>query len=69
MVIRWRAEGTFENEFLGQQPTGKKGEPVEGIGIDRFEGGRVAESWGQWDTLRFMRNIGAVPDAAEALSV
>jgi len=68
VVVRWRAEGTFENEFMGQEATHEKGEPVEGIGIDRFEDGRVAESWGQWDTTRFMRNIGAVPDAAEALS-
>jgi predicted ester cyclase len=68
VVVRWRAEGTFENAFMGQEPTGEKGEPVEGIGIDRFEDGKVAESWGQWDTARFMRNIGAVPDAAEALS-
>ena len=68
VVIRWRAEGTFEHAFLGQEPTGEKGEPVEGIGIDRFEDGKIAESWGQWDTLRFMRNIGAVPEAAVALS-
>jgi predicted ester cyclase len=68
VVIRWRGEGTFDNEFMGQHPTGEKGEPVYGIGIDRYEDGRVAESWGQWDTLRFMRNIGVVPDAAQAVS-
>jgi hypothetical protein len=55
---------SFENEFMGQQPTGQKGEPVYGIGIDRFEDGKVAESWSQWDTLRFMRNIGAMPEPA-----
>jgi steroid delta-isomerase-like uncharacterized protein len=65
VVVRWRAEGTFENEFMGQAPTGEKGEPVYGIGIDRYEDGKVAESWGQWDTLRFMRNIGALPEADE----
>ena len=68
VVVRWRAEGTFENQFMGQDPTGQKGEPVEGIGIDRFENGKVAESWGQWDTTRFMRNIGALPETTEALS-
>ena len=65
VVVRWKAEGTFENEFMGQQPTGQKGEPVYGIGIDRFENGKVAESWTQWDTLRFMRNIGAMPESTE----
>ena len=65
VVVRWKAEGTFENGFMGQQPTGEKGEPVYGIGIDRFEDGKVAESWAQWDTLRFMRNIGAMPEPAQ----
>jgi steroid delta-isomerase-like uncharacterized protein len=68
VVLRWSAEGTFENEFMGQPPTGEKAEPVEGIGIDRYEGGKIAESWGQWDTLRFMRNIGAVPETAQVAS-
>ena len=68
VAVRWSAEGTFENEFMGQQPTGKKSEPVYGISINRFEDGKVAESWTQWDTLRFMRNIGAMPDATEVPS-
>jgi predicted ester cyclase len=51
---------------MGQQPTGEKGEPIQGIGIDRFEDGKIAESWGQWDTLQLMRNIGAVPAASAA---
>ncbi|MEK6276785.1 MAG: ester cyclase [Actinomycetota bacterium] len=64
VVIRWTAIGTFENEFMGQQPTGERGNPVEGIAIDRFEDGKIAETWAQWDTLGFLRNIGAVPDQA-----
>ena len=68
VVVRWMAEGTFENEFMGQQPTGETGEPVYGMGIYRFDDGKVAESWAQWDTLRFMRNIGAMPEPAEVAS-
>jgi steroid delta-isomerase-like uncharacterized protein len=64
VVTRWVGEGTFENEFMGLQPTGEKGSPVHGIGIDRYEGDKIAEAWGQWDTLRFMRNIGAIPEEA-----
>ena len=63
VVLRWSGEGTFENEYMGLAPTGEKGEPVYGIGVDRYEDGKVAESWTQWDTLRFLRNIGAVPEA------
>jgi predicted ester cyclase len=62
VAIRWRGEGTFQNEFMGQQPTGEKGEPTEGISIDRYdENGKLAESWNQWDTLGFMREIRMIP--------
>ena len=44
----------------------KQGDPVRGITIDRYEGGKIAESWTQWDTLTFMRNIGAIPEEAAA---
>jgi steroid delta-isomerase-like uncharacterized protein len=66
VVMRWTGEGTFENEFMGLQPTHDKGDPVRGITIDRYEGDKIAESWTQWDTLTFMRNIGAVPDESAA---
>lgn len=66
VVLRWVGQGTFENELLGLQPTGERGEPISGISIDRFEGERVAESWAQWDTMQFMRDIGAVPEGATA---
>jgi steroid delta-isomerase-like uncharacterized protein len=67
VAIRWRAEGTFQNEFMGQQPTGEKGEPTEGISIDRFdEDGKLVETWNQWDTIGFMREIGMIPEGASA---
>jgi predicted ester cyclase len=67
IVTRWSGQGTFESEFMGQQPTGERGDPVNGIGIDRFdEDGKIAEAWAQWDTLTFLRDIGAIP--AEAMA-
>jgi steroid delta-isomerase-like uncharacterized protein len=66
VVIRWTGTGTFEHPLMGQQPTGEKGDPIRGISIDRFEDGKIAESWGQWDTLQFMRNIGAIPAESAA---
>jgi steroid delta-isomerase-like uncharacterized protein len=69
VVIRWSGLGTFQNPLMGQQPTGQKGDPVHGITIDRFDDdGKIAESWTQWDTMTFMRNIGAVPEGAAAAS-
>jgi steroid delta-isomerase-like uncharacterized protein len=66
VVIRWTGEGTFENELMGIQPNHEHGAPIAGITIDRFEGGKIAESWTSWDTLQFMRDIGAVPTEAPA---
>lgn len=66
VVMRWSALGTFKNPIMGQQPTGEKGAPIQGIAIDRYEDGKIAESWAQWDTMQFMKNIGAVPEGAAA---
>jgi predicted ester cyclase len=68
VVVRWTGTGTFENEIMGQSPTGEKGEPVHGITIDLFQDGKVTESWTQWDTVRFMKNIGAMPEPAAVAS-
>ena len=67
VVLRWSGSGTFQNPMMGLQPTGEKGDTVRGITIDRFDDdGKIAESWTQWDTLTFMRNLGAVPEGAAA---
>ena len=67
VVTRWTGQGTFENEFMGQHPTHEKGDPVHGIGIDRFdENGKIVEAWAQWDVLTFMRQLGLLPAPAEA---
>ena len=68
VVYRWTGQGTFENEMMGLQPTHEMGDPVMGITIDRFEDGKVAESWTHFDTLTLMRNVGAVAEAAPATS-
>jgi predicted ester cyclase len=64
VVIRWTAQGTFENALMGIEPTGERGDPVSGITIDRYEDGELVESWTHWDALLFMRNLGVVGDAA-----
>ena len=66
VVYRWTGQGTFENEMMGLQPTHEQGDPVKGITVDRYEGGKVVETWTQWDTLTFMRDIGAIPEQAPA---
>ena len=69
VAIRWSANGTFENEFMGQEPTGEKGEPTNGLSIDRFnDDGELVETWNQWDTLGFMREIRVIQEGASAAS-
>ena len=60
VAIRWRSDGTFENELYGLHPTHERG-TVTGMGIARIEGGKIVESWNQWDNTQLMRDIGALP--------
>ncbi|MGI8632060.1 MAG: ester cyclase [Solirubrobacterales bacterium] len=64
VITRWSVDGTFEEEFMGLEPTHDRGgPPVRGINIDRFAGGKIVETWSAWDALQFMRDVGAVSDS------
>jgi steroid delta-isomerase-like uncharacterized protein len=60
VVTRWRLEGTQDGPLMGIAPSGRR-VSVEGIRIDRIEGGKIAESWVQWDVLGMLEQIGALP--------
>ncbi len=64
VVTRWIARGTHEGELMGIPATQKSVE-VSGIAIDRFSDGKIAESWGNWDTIGLMQQLGAIPAPAE----
>ena len=65
VATRWTATGTHEGELMGMQPTGKQA-TVTGMAIDRIEGGKIVEAWGNWDTLGLLQQIGAIPAAEPA---
>ncbi|HZI91868.1 MAG TPA: ester cyclase [Thermoleophilaceae bacterium] len=65
VVVRWTATGTHQGEIMGIPATGNKS-TVSGIGIDRFEDGKIVEAWNAWDTLGMMQNIGALPQQEAA---
>ena len=65
VVTRWTAMGTNDGELMGMSPTGKSVK-IEGIGVDRIADGKVVESWGCWDTLGMMQQLGAIPEAQPA---
>jgi len=60
VVTRWVSTGKHKGEFNGIPATGKDVR-VTGISIDRIAGGKVAESWGEFDLAGLLMQLGAVP--------
>lgn len=60
VCARLHARGTHTGELFGVPASGNAID-VEGIEIYRFEDGRVAEYWSQWDMLTLLAQIGAMP--------
>jgi steroid delta-isomerase-like uncharacterized protein len=61
----WTATGTHQGELMGIAPTGRSVK-VTGIGIDRISGGKIVESWANYDALGMMAQLGALPAPATA---
>ena len=57
---RFTLRGTHAGPFMGIPPTGRV-VTASGIAIDRFAGGKVAESWVSFDALNLLRQMGASP--------
>jgi hypothetical protein len=38
---------------------------VTGTSVDRIKGGRIAESWSNWDTIGLMQQLGVIPVLAQ----
>jgi steroid delta-isomerase-like uncharacterized protein len=49
VTLRWTWRGTQTGEWAGIAPTGKP-TSCPGISIFRFEGDKIAEVWGCWDS-------------------
>jgi steroid delta-isomerase-like uncharacterized protein len=60
LVARNTVTGTHQGEYLGRPATGRSVTYNE-IFIFRFEGGRIAETWGVVDLLSQMRQLGFLP--------
>jgi predicted ester cyclase len=61
VVTHWRMNGTHQKPLMGVEATGKRC-TVEGVAIDRFRGGKIVESWVQWDALGLLRQLGVAPE-------
>jgi steroid delta-isomerase-like uncharacterized protein len=60
VVTRWTGRGTHGGNLFGIPATGKQVN-LEGISIHRLAGGKVVESWVQFNLLNVMQQIGVVP--------
>ena len=57
VAFRWRATGTHTGP-LGAAPATGKPVAIDGLIIDRVEGGRVKERWEQWDQPLMLQQLG-----------
>ena len=61
VATRWTGSGTHQGELIGVAPTGNQ-VTITGISINRISGGKIEESWTNYDALGMMQQIGAAPE-------
>ena len=54
---RWRMTGTNTGSFADNAATGKT-TTWTGVHTDRYEGGKLVESWVDWDKFSFLEGLG-----------
>ena len=59
VATRSTSQGTHTGPFQGMAPTGKQ-LSWTGMVIDRVKDGRIVESWGNWDMLGMLQQLGKV---------
>jgi predicted ester cyclase len=59
VATRFTSSGTHTGMIQSIAPTGRK-LSWSGIVIDRIEGGRITESWANWDMLGMLQQLGAI---------
>lgn len=58
IVMRWSFKGTQKGDFHGIKASGMP-VMVFGASVSLVRHGRLAETWGYWDVLDFMHQMGA----------
>ena len=57
VATRWRFTAVQSGDYEGLAPTGKE-VTWTGVQIDRFENGKIAESWVDWDKFSLFVQLG-----------
>jgi steroid delta-isomerase-like uncharacterized protein len=63
VVTRYTARGTHQGDFAGMPATGRQFTST-GITIDRIEGGKIVESWNEFNQFALLQQLGAIPELA-----
>ncbi len=66
VVTRWSARGTHQGETEDLGPSTSNRMEISGVSIEHFSGGKVAESWNNYDALGMMQQLGLVPEPEQA---
>src|SRR5581483_1807290 len=64
VAVRYTATGTHTGEFPGVPVTGRR-ISVTGMTVGKIKGGKLIESWGNWDTLGLLQQLGVLPAEAK----
>jgi steroid delta-isomerase-like uncharacterized protein len=56
----WTMEGTHSGEWFGAPASGKRAR-WWGVAITRFESGRIAEDWYNFDQVSLLQQLGIIP--------
>ena len=57
VATRWQFSATHAGPYLGHPQSGRRA-TWTGVQIDRFAGGRIVESWVDWDKYRLFAALG-----------
>lgn len=57
VATRWKFSAKHTGEYLGHAATDRQVEWT-GVQIDRFENGKIVESWVDWDKYRMFEELG-----------
>jgi steroid delta-isomerase-like uncharacterized protein len=68
VVASWTFCGTHKGEYMGIPATNKK-VSVEGITIHNVAGGKIMDSYSNWDVLGMMQQLGVVPPLGQTKTV
>jgi len=68
VVACWTFSGTHRGDFMGIPATNKK-VSMDGMTIHHLADGKIMDSYGNWDALGMMQQLGVVPIFGQAKSL